>query len=611
MERRKKAAAETGLYLVIVAAIVIVANLIAFVGVHKRVDMTKNERFTLSQGSGRLVGSLKSPLHVDAYVTKGLPKLDAFVRDLTDLLKLYQQRGGGKFEYTIIEAKTEEQRQAAKEAGLKDVAFGESSETGEDQASIAQGYMGLVFKYGSEKETIPIIQPDRADGLEFWISNKIREIRDKADNIHHKIGVITGKDEIKLSDTNLVPSQGQRGGPSIKGIIDQAFPFYKIEEVDLKNGDTEINQELDGIIITQPGKDYTDKELRRIDQFLMEGNKSLVVFASAVNLKAGDGTMKATLSTHGLENLLTGYGIEMKKDAVLEWQRSMRLPILTATGTAAWIREPAIVQAQHDPRYDDEHQLLDDGFAGFFRADEISFPFPSTLVPHPDKQPEAKLKVVARTTPASWAETGDTVDLKISPSWRPKPPLDQRAIAIAVEGTLKAAMGSGDGIEVPTVSKNKSRVLVISSAGFLTNPFARSGQGMEMGGQFAMMGPVGGDEQLQMIAGPYAQKYLTGTILSFKNTLDWMSGDSDLIAASAKLLSEANLTYGDITRPKIDANDDDNSIKKKDEEYRAARKTTQNNVQLALTLLCPALFAAFGILRWRQREAGRANIALN
>jgi ABC-type uncharacterized transport system involved in gliding motility auxiliary subunit len=611
MERRKKAAAETGLYLVIIAAIVVVANVIAFVGVHKRVDMTKNERFTLSQGSGRLVGSLKTPLHVDAYVTKGLPKLDAFVRDLTDLLKLYQQKGGGKFEFTVIEAKTEEQRQAAKEAGLKDIAFGESSETGEDQASIAQGYMGLVFKYGSEKDTIPIIQPDRADGLEFWISNKIREIRDKADNLYRKIGVITGKDEIKLSDTNLVPSQGQRGGPSIKGIIDQAFPFYKIEEVDLKNGDTEINKELDGLIITQPGKDYTDKELRRIDQFLMEGNKSLVVFASAVNLKAGDGGMKATLATHGLENLLNGYGVEMKKDAVLEWSRSLRLPVLTAMGTVVSIRAPAIVQAQRDPRFDDEHQLLDDGFAGFFRADEISFPFPSTLVPHADKQPEAKLKVVARTTPASWAETGDTVDLKISPNWRPKPPLDQRAIAIALEGTIKAAMGSGDGVEVPTASKSKSRVLVISSAGFLTNPFARSGQGMEMGGQFAQMGPVGGDEQLQMMAGPYAQKYLTGTILAFKNTLDWMSGDSDLIAASAKLLSEANLNYGDISRPKIDANDDDASIKKKDEEYRAARKTTQNNVQLALTLLCPALFAVFGIVRWRQREAGRANIAFD
>jgi ABC-type uncharacterized transport system involved in gliding motility auxiliary subunit len=611
MERRTKAAAETSVYLAIIAAILVVVNVIAYVGIHKRIDVTKNERFTLSQGSGRLVKSLKGQMHIDAYVTKGLPKLDAFVRDLTDLLKLYQRSGGTNFDFSIIEAKSDDQRQAAKEAGLQDVAFGEGSETGEDQASIAQGYMGLVFKYGSEKDKIPIIQPDRADGLEFWISNKIREVRDKADNIQHKIGVITGKDEIKLSDTNLIPAQGQGRGPSIKGIIDQAFPFYKLEDLDLKNGDTEISKDLDGVLITQPGKDFTDKELRRIDQFLMLGNKSLVVYASAVNLKQGDGSMKATLSTHGLEKLLDGYGVEMKRDAAMDWVRSMRLPVPTQTGGMAWFRAPGVVQATHDSRYDEAHQLLDDGFAGFFRSDELSFPFPSTLLAHAEKQPEAKLKVVARTTEKAWSETGDTVDLKMSSNWKPKAPLDQKAIAIAVEGTLKSAMGAGDGVDTPAASKEKSRVLVVSSAGFLTNPFARSGAGTELGGQFQMMGPVGGDEMLQMLAGPYAQKYLTGTILSFKNTLDWMSGDSDLIAASAKILGEANLTYDSIVRPKLDANDDDNSIKKKDEEFRDARKTTQRNVQLVLTLLCPLLFAGFGIFRWRQREGGRAAITLD
>lgn len=613
MERKTKAATQTGVYLVIVAIIVVIANIMAYAGLHKRLDLTRNERFTLSQGSARLVQSLKSPIHVDAYITKGLPKLDAFVRDLTDLLKLYQHAGGGKFEYSIIEAKSEDQRQAAKDAGLKDAAFGEGSETGEDQASIAQGYMGLVFKYGSEKDNIPILSPDRSDGLEFWITNKIREVRDKADDVHHKIGFVTGHDEIKLSDTNLVPSQG-RGGPSIKQIIDQAFPFYKVEDVDLKGGDEEISKDYDGLIITQPGKDYTDKELRRIDQFLMHGNKALVVFASAVNLKAGDASMKASLATHNLDKLLAGYGVEMKKDAVFDWQRSIRLPVVTVTGNATWIRAPGIIQVQHVPGLDETgttKQFLDDGFAPFFRVDELSFPFPSTLVAHPDKQPGATTKTVARTTGAAWADTGDSVDEKIAPTWKPKPPLEQRAIAIAVEGKLKAGMGTGDGVEVPAESADKSRVLVVSSAQFLANPFARSGQGMELGGQFQMMGPIGGDEQLQMIAQPYAQKYLTGTILAFKNTLDWMSGDSDLIATSAKILGEPNLTYADLKKPELTANDDDASIKKKDEEYRDARKHTQTNVQWTLTLLCPMLFAGVGIFRWRRREAGRLNISLD
>ncbi len=80
----------------------------------------------------------------------------------------------------------------------------------------------------------------------------------------------------------------------MKGIIEQALPFYKFEDVDLQNGDAEINKELVGLIITQPGKDFTEKELRRIDQFLMLGNKSVAIFASAVNLKANDATMKAS-----------------------------------------------------------------------------------------------------------------------------------------------------------------------------------------------------------------------------------------------------------------------------------------------------------------------------
>ena len=40
----------------------------------------------------------------------------------------------------------------------------------------------------------------------------------------------------------------------MKAIIEQAFPFYKIEDVDLKNGDAEIDKELDGLIITQPAR---------------------------------------------------------------------------------------------------------------------------------------------------------------------------------------------------------------------------------------------------------------------------------------------------------------------------------------------------------------------
>jgi len=606
-DRKRKAAAQTGFYIAVIGAIVVVANVLA-AGLYKRVDVTKAERYTLSNGSGRLVKGLKSPILIEAYVTKGLAQLDGFVRDLTDLLKEYERAGGGKFKFTIIEAKTDELREQAKEAGLQEMAFGEASATGEDQASIAQGYMGLVLKYGSEKTVIPQLQPGRAEGLEFWITNKIREVRDKADDIKHRIGVITGKDELKLSDTNLVPKQGGRGGggPSIQSIFEQAFPFYKIEEVDLKDGEKEIDAALDGVMITQPQKDYSDKELRRIDEFLMRGGKSLAVFASAVSLKPNDASMVATLSLHGLDKLLLGYGFDMKKNAVFDYGAQFRLPVMTQAGAPTWIRHPGIAHVANDARMDDDEKLLDNGFAGFFRLEELAFPFPSSIELLKDKQPkDVKIFAVARSTPATGVETSATVDMKLKPDWKPKPPYDQRIIAAVAEGKLKSsyAGSASEGIKPNERAPQDSRVLVVAASEFLTNPFAYSGNCPEMGGQFAMMGGMGGDPQLQMFAQPYAGKYLTNMILSVKNTLDWMSGDTDLLATSAKILRDPNLNYASVAKPKISAEDDEVAIKKKDEEYRTARKSVQRNIQWSLTLGVPVFFAAFGVLRWRKRES--------
>jgi ABC-type uncharacterized transport system involved in gliding motility auxiliary subunit len=611
MEKKARAVTESGVYLTVVGAILVAVNVMSF-SVHKRIDMTKNDRFTLSLGSARLVGGLKKPITVKAYVTPGLAKLDAFIRDLDDLMKEYERGSGGKFIYQKVIAKTDAEKQEAKDYGLKEAAFGEANETGEDQASIAQGYMGLVFLYGDEKDTIPMLQPDNVVGLEFWISNKIREIRDKADDNHRKIGILGGHDEIKLSDANLVASEG-RGGPSMRSVMEQAFPYYKFEDVDLKAGEGEIDESVDALIITQPGKDYTDKELRRIDQWMMKENKALVVYASAVNMRASDAKFSATLNTHNLDKLLTGYGVEMKKDAVFDWARSIRLPVPTQTGGMAWVREPAIVQVQPSGGLDAEHQMLDTAFPGFFRIEELSFPFPSSLVVQKDKQPGAQINVRARSTPAAWVESTDSLDMGLKADWKPKPPLDQRNLAVSVEGKLKSAFGGGnaEGVEIAPESKGQSRVLVVSSSQFLANPFARQGNGQQMEGQMAAMMPaIGGDKGLQMISQPYAQKYLTATILAFKNTLDWATGDQDLVAASAKILGEPNLAYADISKPKIEANDDDASLKKKDEEYKLRRKQVQTNIQWTLILFTPLAFAAFGIFRWQLRERRRSDMKL-
>jgi ABC-type uncharacterized transport system involved in gliding motility auxiliary subunit len=610
MERKKKAATESGALVLVIALILVAVNALSYF-MYFRKDTTNAERYTLSAGSGRLLQSMKGDMKVEAYVTKGLPKLDAFVRDLRDLLQQYKESSKGKFDYVIIEAKDEEQKKKAKEAGLQEIQFGEGSDT-EDKAEFAKGYMGLVINYGAERDVIKVLSPDNNTGMEFWITNKIREVRDKGDGLKHKIGVLTGHDEMKLSEANLVPaSSGQK--PTLQGIVTQYFPFYQFVDVDLKNGDAEVDESLDGLIITQPAKDLTEKELRRIDQFVMRG-KSLAVIASAVNVKASDASMNGSLSTHGLEKLLDGYGIEMRKDALLEFGRPFRVNVFTQGGPQT-MRFPPLHDVRADFRFTGDEQLLDDGFAAFFRINQVPFPFPSSLVLHRDKQPDvtdpAKFKVLARTTPKTLRETGDTIDMKPMRQWRPKGEFSQFNLAATIEGKLRTAFPAGEkmGVEAPASSASTARVLVISSSQFFANPFARAGNGPDMGQMGGMMPGGGGDEQLQQLAMPYAQQILTNTILVFKNMLDWVTGDVDLLAVSAKILQEPGLAYGDVSKPNFDDMTEE-QLKKQDESMKKERKRVQHMVEGALILGLPAIFALLGVLLWRRRISSRENVQL-
>jgi ABC-type uncharacterized transport system involved in gliding motility auxiliary subunit len=626
MERKQRAATLSWVFLAILAAGLVLVNALGHM-TNKRIDATKNEQFTLSQGSARLVREgLKENMTITLYVTRGLPKIELFVEDLVNLLGEYKDASNGKLSFVVIEPTTPELEKEAEDAGLQKFAFGEGSETG-DSTTIAQGFMGMVFEYGTEKDVIPALMPGQFDyGLEFQITTKIRQIKDKADNTKPKVGLVQ-KPGLKLSDSNLMPAQGGQQGPSVRQVIDQYFPFYDFSDVDLEGGEVAIDADLGGIIVLQASEDWTDKELARIDEFLMRGNKALLVIAGAAGMKAADASMKATLSTHGIERLTQGYGIGINKDVVLDLTALPRLPVPTRTGQAQYIPAYGILQlgAEDDVEGDEEKPQIDNSFAGFFRLEQLAFPYPSSLTVTPEKQPDAEVKIVARSSEKAWKDTGGaieggpaSVDLALKNLERVKPTGETGSFPIAayVDGKLKSALVNNEaltkpeGLEIPTESAAPSRVFVLASPLFVVNPYAHAGNPPPMPPQMAMMGAMGGDRMLQMIAGPYTQAYLATNVVAFQHMLDWLTGDTALLAVSSKLISASSLSYKDVPKPDINAEDSEETVKQKLQEYREGRKKLQQRVQLTLIFVPSLAFLALGIFRWRRREANRSRIKI-
>ncbi|MBI5537985.1 MAG: GldG family protein [Deltaproteobacteria bacterium] len=465
----------------------------------------------LAPGTVRLLLSLKQPLTVEAYVTRGTRKLDAFVQELERVLTEFERAGNGKLSIRIIDVRTDQQLQAAKDAGIKEQTFEQSPGK----------HMGLAFRYGAQKDTYPALSPDQLEGLEFGVAKVIRDLRDQTDGIRRRIGVLSGKDELDIRTPELIAANPK--APSMQGIVTQTFPFVQFETVDLRGGAAEIDRGLQALIITQPGSDFTEPELTRIDEFVLRG-KSLAVFASAVNLRAADASMKASLSTHGLDQLLRGYGIEMIREAVLDWN-NQRIPIVNEKGATLWIRAPGLAVPKHTQGLRPSEQTLNTDFPGFIHLDELAVPFPSGLIIHPQRQPRARFTTIARTTPGATAVSGDIVDFRPSRDAKPIPPFETRDIAVAVEGTLTRSIAAGKP-DAAGVTGASSRVIVVSSSCFLANPYARAGKAA---------GTAAADEMLEEISEPYAMHYLTNTILSFKNILDWLTEDRDMADPISRL----------------------------------------------------------------------------
>jgi hypothetical protein len=472
----------------------------------------------LTMATVRLVESLNDRLSVEFFRTPGLPGFDRLSDELSSLLREYEGAGQGRLELSILDATAEDVKARAKMLGVTDNVFSQAG-----SAVAVRGCFGLAFRYQSERDVIPLLLPNRHRGLEYWITTVIRELRDKAEKRVRRIGVISGKHELALSAPLLVTGPDSL---NVVSVVEQAFPFYDLEAVDLEGGQAEVDPGLEGLLVTQPGLAYSDPELRRLDQYVLRG-RALAVFASAATLVPHDGTLKATLRTHGLERLTSGYGIAMNPDVVIDEGAAWTVPVIDNLGKTHRVAFPAILRVEAAAEPGGERPGLDPGFAGFYRTDEAAFPFASSLTLLPDRQPaDVKLRPVARSAPTVWVETNSPVDLGPNAVWRAPREPQARILAAVAEGRLRSAFAGVDSDR----SSAFARVLVVSSGWLPFNPFvyASPPDGAPTAG-------MSDDERLLLsLTTPYAHRNLSTAIFVLKNALDWMTSEPDLLEVIGK-----------------------------------------------------------------------------
>jgi len=611
--RRVRASGESVGLLLVVGGALVLGNLAMQGASRFRIDATKEERFSLSKkGTAHLLSTLNKPLHIKVYSPEGLATVDAFVRDLRDLLSEYARYGDGKVSYEVIypdrlEGEQKQKAEAdAQEAGLKKQLMGESKGAGAKSGTIGEGYLGMVLTYGGEKATID--QQDGLDernpmGLEFLISNKIRELRDKEDKISHRIGYLQGHKE--------------KGYQELSQIFSRYFPYYKFEGVDLSKGEKDVDESLDGLIITSPEEEIPSKELRRIDKFLMRG-KALAVFANNVHIKDADPSMNATFSGFGVDKLLSGYGIDFKNELIID-KAQFWTPVLMGPQGMGIQLDPYPLMFMADAARGET--TFDNKFAPFFRLPQVAVPFPTEITVDQARAGGAGVKVTEVLKTSNQIITVQGASITMHPArdkmgngaTGQKEEKRQAILGVNLEGAIKSAFnGPGEGVDgVPITATANARLFVLSSGAYFGNPFQDAGKS-PFAGQMPGMDPnMGADEELMR----YAQIYNRARMSSFlvaKQTCDWISQETDLLAVGAKLMAEPEITYpkSPAPAPAPDEKPDSESFRKKKQNWIDSIKSEQRFIQYANILVGPMLIGLFGLFRWWNRNTKRAAVKI-
>ena len=274
----------------ITLAILVLLNLIS-VRIFGRLDLTKNNLYTLSDASKQFMRNLDDRVTIKAYFTEDLPSpYNMNRREVLDELNEYKAYSRGNLQYEFIDPTGEKAEQEAQQQGIQPVKV---QVVKEDKFEVKRAYMGMVILYADKKEVLPVIQ--NTSTLEYDISSTIKRLTSKSQK---KIGFLTGQGEPNLSELSRVQQLLSKQ--------------YQVTTVDVSKGKP-VPTDISALIVMAPTQRFSEPDKYQIDQYVMTGGKvAFLINKVDANLQQRFGRTTEV----NIEDLLENYGLRINPDLV-------------------------------------------------------------------------------------------------------------------------------------------------------------------------------------------------------------------------------------------------------------------------------------------------------
>ncbi|MFT4753444.1 MAG: ABC-2 type transport system permease protein [Salibacteraceae bacterium] len=295
----------------------------------KRFDLTTDNRYSLNEFTKNQLSELEDVIFLRIYLDGDLPsgfmQLHNSTKEILDEMRVY---AGDNLQYEFIdpsENPDEKVRQNIyRELSKKGLQYSNLTTREGDKMSEQIVFPGAILAYREKEYPIQLLKNTMGTSPEAMLNNSIQQleyeissvIKKATTNFPKKIAFITG--------------HGEADRMEVQSISRSIGEFYKYDYIEI-NGQINALAAFDAALIVGPDSAFTEKDKYVLDQFIMNGGKTMWFIENAkINIDSlrKNGISLGLGKDLNLNDQLFKYGARVNPDFVMDVQ-SLPIPIVT------------------------------------------------------------------------------------------------------------------------------------------------------------------------------------------------------------------------------------------------------------------------------------------
>ena len=296
--------------------VVIVLNLIAGF-VYTRLDLTEDQRYTLSQPAVEVVQKFDSPVIVDVLLDGNIPpEFSKLKTETIQLLESFASKNSN-IKYNLVDPLEDESQAQQTIAELQGLGLQPANVTVEENGKVSQElvFPWAMVNYRDNTVKVPLLKNKLGSTAEDRINNSVQQLEYAFADAFTKLS-ITEKKSIAV-----IKGNGELDDLYLADYLTTIRDYYNIGAITLDSVATSPQKVLDQLknfdlaVVAKPTEAFTDQEKYVLDQFVVQGGKSIWLMDQVAmemdSIYSGEGSAFALPRDLNLKDFFFQYGVRI------------------------------------------------------------------------------------------------------------------------------------------------------------------------------------------------------------------------------------------------------------------------------------------------------------